>query len=108
VRRLQCATGVNAAEQPFGLLANFVGGDLDDIGDEDSVGVWRGANHAFFELLKPAYDDTGLSTAFTAETGADAPTLLYAGTDGRLVVNGSPGNRVAVARLIDRQVPHAF
>src|SRR3954467_3223591 len=32
------ATGANSALQPFGLLANFVGGTLDDIGDENNVG----------------------------------------------------------------------
>jgi hypothetical protein len=36
------ASGANVAEQPFGLLANFVGGTLDDIKDENNVGVWRG------------------------------------------------------------------
>src|SRR4051812_39245227 len=35
------AAGANAASKPFGLLANFVGGELDDLGDEDFVGVWR-------------------------------------------------------------------
>lgn len=95
------ASGVNAAEQPFGLLANFVGGDLDDIGDEEQVGVWRGANHAFFEILKPAFDDTGLAAAFAAETGANAPTLLYAQADGRLGITSPGGSAVAVARLID-------
>jgi hypothetical protein len=95
------ASGVNVAERPFGLLANFVGGDLDDIGDEDSIGVWRGANHAFFELLAPGYDDTGLASALSGDT-THVGVLLYAGADGRLVYNGSPGNRVAVARCIDR------
>ncbi len=94
----------DGTERPFGLLANFVGGDLDDLGDEDQVGVWRGANHAFFELLTPAWDDTGLSTALSqaaAKTGGSV--LLYAGADGRLVYVSSPNAaRIPVARVIDR------
>lgn len=94
----------DGTERPFGLLANFVGGDLDDLGDEDKVGVWRGANHAFFELLAPAWDDTGLATAL-AQTAAQkgGSVFLYAGADGRLVFVNSPNAaRIPVARVIDR------
>lgn len=94
------ATGGNTAEQPFGLLANFVGGDLDDVGDEDRIGVWRGPD-SVYTLLAPAWDDTGLAAAFAAAT-AGIPVPLYAGTDGRLVYNASPGSRVLIAHLIDR------
>jgi hypothetical protein len=99
--KIAIATGVDSgAEKPFGLLANFVGGDLDDIGDENQVGVWRGPD-AVFELLAPAFDDTGLSTAFNnAITGN--PVELYALADGRLGYVGSPNAaRVPVAELID-------
>lgn len=94
------ATGANAAQLPLGLLANFVGGNFDDIGDENSVGVWRGPD-AVFELLAPAFDDTGLATAYAAATPG-VPVPLYAGVDGRLVYNASPGSRVLVANLIER------
>lgn len=99
------ATGPDdGTERPFGLLANFVGGNLDDIGDENNVGVWRGAQHAVFELLAPAFDDTGLAAAYAAAgVSKGLPVNLYAGTDGRLVYVGSPNaNRIAVARLIER------
>lgn len=108
--KVAVATGLNdgTVEQPFGLLANFVGGDLDDLGDEDSVGVWRGANHAFFEIFAPAFDSTGLSAAFAgAAVSKGAPLKLYAGTDGRLTLganlSGGSANAAtpAVARLVD-------
>lgn len=99
------ATGANTAEQPFGLLANFVGGDFDEgfAGDslQNEVGVWRGSGGATFSLLAPAWDDTGLDAAIAANT-TGAAILLYAGTDGRLEINGTPGNRVPVARLIEK------
>jgi hypothetical protein len=94
------ANGANAAVQPFGLLANFVGGDLDDIGDENQVGVWRGPD-AVFELLAPAYDDTGLASAVSGAT-AGQPVKLYAGADGRLTSTSPGGSAIVVAHLVER------
>lgn len=94
------ASGANAAEQPFGLLANFVGGTLDDLKDANEVGVWRGPD-ATFTILAPAFDDTGLAAAYAAATPGN-PVKLYAGVDGRLVANGTPGSRIVVAHLIER------
>jgi hypothetical protein len=80
------ATGANPSAQDglraFGLLANFVGGELDDLGDESYVGVWRGPD-AVFEILAPGFDDTGLSTAWAASSQG-IPVPLYAGPDSRL------------------------
>lgn len=100
------ATGVDAALVPFGLLANFVGGELDDLGDENFVGVWRGPD-SVYELLAPGFNDTGLATAWGAATPG-IPVPLYAGPDGRLaaaagLVGGTiPGSRLVVAHLIER------
>lgn len=94
------ATGVDAALVPFGLLANFVGGELDDLGDENFVGVWRGPD-AVFEILAPGFNDTGLSTAWDASTPG-LPVPLFAGTDGRLTTVAVPGNRLRVANLLER------
>jgi len=94
------ATGANSALIPFGFLANFVGGTLDELGDENSVGVWRGQG-SVYEVLAPAFDDTGLAAAYAAATPG-IPVLLYAGADGRIGANGSPGSRIPVARLIER------
>jgi len=102
-----------AVEKPFGLLANFVGGDLDEgfSGDslQNSVGVWRGPD-AVFEILAPAFDDTGAGTptnsqsltTLLATAGAGIELLLYGGDDGRLVSMATPGTRQAVARLVER------
>lgn len=110
---ISIATGNNSAEQPFGLLANFVGGDLDEgfSGDslQNSVGVWRGPD-AVFEILAPAFDDAGtgsaggqsLTTALGTVGDLGTNVLLYGGDDGRLVSFSSPGNRIAVCRLIER------
>ena len=117
------ADGTVTKEYPFGLLANFVGGDLDEgfSGDslQNSVGVWRGPD-AVFEILAPAFDDSGtgstslkqsdgstsagarsLTAAITA-AGVGGEVLLYAGADGRLVSLTTPGTRQAVARLVER------
>lgn len=94
------ATGIaGGAEVPFGLLGNFVGGTLDDIRDENSVGVWRGVDSTY-ELLAPAFDDTGLATAYANATPGQ-PVKLYAGTDGRLTAT-NPGTAIVVATLIER------
>jgi len=96
------APGGTGAIQPFGLLANFVGGTLDDLQDNNEIGVWRGPD-AVFELLKPAWDDTGLATLYSGATPG-APVVLAAGTDGRLVgfANAGQGSRIVVAHLVER------
>lgn len=96
-------TGATAAAPlAFGLLANFVGGELDDLGDEDFVGVWRGPD-SVFEILAPGFNDTGLSAAWDAVVAAGLGNVpLYAGTDGRLQYLAAPSNRQVVARLIER------
>lgn len=104
------ATGINdgTVERPFGLLANFVGGDLDDIGDESNVGVWRGPD-AVFELLAPAFNDTDLANQ-AGQTAAKKGDYvkLYAGEDGRLCVASQLSGGTAdaatphVAYLIER------
>jgi hypothetical protein len=87
----------------FGLLANFVGGELDDLGDELYVGVWRGPD-SVYEILAPGFDDTGLQAAWnTANSAANAgvPVPLYASTTG-LLQGTAAGGRQLVANLIER------
>lgn len=99
------ATGANAAEQPFGLLANWVGGDFDDIGPQNIgsgvVGAWKGPDSTY-TLLAPAYNDSGLAAAVSAAASTGVQVPLYADTDGRLKYISSAGSRIQVARLIDR------
>lgn len=103
------ATGVDTAapnqERPFGLLANFVGGTLDDLQDNNEVGVWYGPG-SVYELLAPAFNDTGLAAAYAAAVPGK-PVILYAGADGRLaqttaLVGGVLGNKLPVAELVER------
>jgi len=102
------ATGASA-EVPFGLLANFVGGDYDEgfSGDslQNSVGVWRGPD-SVFEILAPAFDPAititdGTSLGTTVTSAATGESMLYAGSDGRLTTSQASG-AVAVARLIEK------
>lgn len=94
------ANGANTAQEPFGLFANYAGGIIDDVRGENSVGVWRGPD-AVFELLAPAFNDTGLASAYAAATPG-VPVKLYAGTDGRLTSTSPGSNAVVVAHLIER------
>lgn len=91
-----------AAVRPWGLLGNFVGGTLDDIGDENQVGVWQGVDSTY-EVLAPAFNDTGLAAAYSAATPGN-PVRLYAGTDGRLTATapGSATEADVVALLVER------
>lgn len=100
------ATGAATSERPAGLLANFVGGNLDDLKDNNEIGVWYGPGSQF-ELLAPAFNDTGLAAAYAAATPGQ-PVLLYAGADGRLaqptaLVGGAATSKVAVAELVERR-----
>ncbi len=78
-----------AGVRPWGLLANFVGGTIDDLGDENQVGVWYGKD-SVYEVLAPAFNDTGLAAAYSAATPGN-PVRLYAGTDGRLTATAPVG-----------------
>lgn len=101
---VQPASGSDNASSPFGLLANFVGGTLDDLKDNNEVGVWRGPD-AVFELLFPAFNSTGLAAAYAAATpGVPAP--LYAAGNGLLAVTAgligaAVGSKTKVAELIE-------
>ena len=75
-------------EQPFGLLANFVGGQMDELGSENTVGVWRGPDSTF-ELLAPAFDTTAITVAAFTAANTGAPLALVCGTDGLLTLPGS-------------------
>lgn len=89
------ADAVNTGEVPFGLLANFVGGELDELGDENDIGVWRSGQGGVFEVLAPAF-----GTVAIAATRAGAATPLYAGADGRLTTVSPHASAVVVANLL--------
>lgn len=103
-------------DRSFGLFANFVGGQLDELGTRSEVGVWRGPG-SVYEVLAPAFDDAGLAAAVAAEVGTQATEVyMTAGTDGRLVYDAAAiggtapfvtGHRAAV-RVIDRLSANAI
>lgn len=99
------ATGAATSERPFGLLSNMVGGTLDEIGDENSIGVWYGPG-SVWEVIAPAFNDTGLAAAYAAATPGQQ-VLLYADAAGRLaqataLVGGVATNKIPVAELQER------
>ncbi len=93
--------------RPFGLFANFVGGELSDIpSDFDRVGVWRGTG-SVYEILAPAFDDTNLATDASDEDGtATQEAYLYSNAKGQLAsadVDADPAYLVnTAARLLTR------
>lgn len=77
------------ANRAFGLFANFVGGQLDELGTRTEVGVWRGPG-SVYEVLAPAYDDTAMLAAATGELGTTATEVyMNASANGRLVIDAS-------------------
>lgn len=93
----------NNTARPFGLLANFVGGTMDDLKDSNEIGVWYGVG-SVYEVLYPAFDDTGLAAAYAAAgVAAGNPVLLYAQTSGLLGVTNPGGNSTPVAELMERR-----
>src|SRR3954470_17778653 len=83
-------SGANVAEQPFGLLANFIGGDLDEgfSGDtlQNEVGAWRGPDSTY-SLLAPAFNDAALDTTGAGIASAQTLTAaLAAATAGQAVL----------------------
>lgn len=92
------ATG--SAVHPWGLLGQWVGGSFDGIGLNNSISVWMGPDSTY-DLLAPAWNDTGLAAALASAT-AGQDVYLYAGTDGRLTYLSAPGSAVPVCRVIER------
>jgi hypothetical protein len=92
------SAAAGAAQRHFGLLANFVGGELDDLGDEKYVGVWRGPD-SVYEILAPGFNDTGLQAAWNAST-VGVPVPLYADATGLLSVVGNLSGGVANSRQV--------
>jgi len=90
--KMRLATG--AGHVPFGLFANFINGDLDELGDGTEIGVWRGGPDATFEVLDPAI----AAVAWTGITTANTPL----GHDATGKLSNAPVNAAApAARLIE-------
>jgi len=85
------AVGVKA----FGLLANFVGGTIDDLQDNNEIGVWR-CPDSVWELLKPGFNDATIAPLVSGATPG-VPVALVAGTNGLL--DGAAGTNTDVRRV---------
>jgi hypothetical protein len=105
------ASGLDSAgngQHIFGLLANFVGGNLDELAGGPYVGCWRGLDSTYV-LLNPAFNPTGVQAAITSST-TGFPVSLYCGPDGRLCVasalpGGVVGNQLEVGYIVNFQAP---
>lgn len=93
----------SASCQPMGLLGQWVAGTFDNLGQNNQVGIWMGPD-SVYELLAPAWNDTGVATAITnsAASGSIGQVLMYAQTDGRLGTTKPQTASVPVARILDR------
>jgi len=90
------SSGTASALTPFGLFANFVGGDFDEVGDYTEVGVWKGPG-SVYEILSPAFNSAITSSN---DTGLGTARLLYPDANGKLSL-ATAGSVTPVARLID-------
>jgi hypothetical protein len=83
----------------MGLLGQWLGGTFDNVGTSNQVGIWQGPD-SVYDLLAPAWNDTGLAAAIAA-AGAGVQVNLYCGADSRLTSTIGSAT-VPVARVIQR------
>ena len=69
-----------ATDIPFGLFANFINGDMDELGDGTEIGVWRGGPDATFEVLTDALE----ADAWTSASGSN--TKIYHSPNAKLTL----------------------
>jgi len=94
----------NATAIPFGLFANFIHGDMDEIGSGTEIGVWRGGPDATFEVLAgPSSTETPLApgVTWTSLNATAGGVALYSDANGRLTNTGTPGTNPRAARLVE-------
>lgn len=94
----------NATTIPFGIFANFIHGDMDEIGSGTEIGVWRGGPDATFEILAgPSSTETPLAPAvvWTALNATAGGVTIFSDANGRLTNVGTPGTNPRVARLVE-------
>lgn len=87
-----------AADIPFGLWANYINGNLDDLNGGSEVAVWRGGPDAEFEVYSDALNSGVTWTSLDSTAGG---VLLYHDASGKLNnarISGS--TQIQIARLI--------
>jgi hypothetical protein len=110
--RTVTTSGALDTERPFGLFGQFVGGELDDLHGGDEVTVWSGPG-SHWEILSPAFSDTGLSAAAAAEDGTDENEVyLEANAKAQLELRDQTAQTGRVladcARLVERLSANAI
>jgi len=85
----------NATLVPFGLFANFINGDMDELGDGTEIGVWRGGKDATFEVLSLALE----ADSWTGASAAN--TAVFCSANGKLTLSGAVGTNPVVGRLME-------
>lgn len=94
----------------FGLSANFVGGDLDEIADLGEVGVWRGPGSVWI-VLAPAFDaaDSEIAVGTKVSSGTDSVSGTALGVITSEAITHPIGTTLNVlgpnAIIIDLNVP---
>lgn len=86
-----------AGDVPFGLFANYVNGNLDDLNGGSELSVWRGGPDAEFEIYSDALD-SGVTWTSLDTTGGGV--LLYHNAAGKLSNADLGAGQFPVARLI--------
>jgi hypothetical protein len=86
----------DAPKRPFGLSANFVGGNMDELNGRREIGVWRGRG-GVFEVLAPVF----LSTLTGSELWLGAAASSVPGVLGDVdVVDSDAGAVFGAAQLL--------
>jgi len=99
----QVEVAANSSAVPYGLFANFINGQMDELGGGTEIGIYRGGPDAMFEVLAgPNSTETPLDAAvtWTSLNATAGGVLLGAKSDGSgQLTNSSVTN--AVARLVE-------
>jgi hypothetical protein len=83
-----------ATDVPFGLFANFINGDMDELGDGTEIGVWVGGVDSAFEVLTDALE----ASAWTAASTFNTP--VYHSANAKLTLT-QQGSAPALATLME-------
>ena len=102
--------GTAIAAYPFGLSANFVGGDLDELADLGEIGVWRGPGSVWI-VLAPAFDpaaDIDVGSRVGSSTKGTAKGVIGLADTNGVGVGQCLNPLGANAIIVDLQVPGQF
>lgn len=84
-------------DRPFGLSANFVGGNMDELNGRSEIGVWRGRG-GVFEILSPVF--AAAVTTSSNMLGVANSSTVPGQLDNLTVVDSDAGTILGAARLI--------